>query len=219
MLSEFFTRLFRAINNFFYPQEELILVIPTLQLQELIGIDTEQLRLLLTPPPIHFNIEINQPNLYIDLHEDDSSRLRTRFISDMILQMDRRLFTQTYAPEFRRNPRTQPFHPETPFQQFCSELTELPINENATKLEHLPDLEIDERYLCALSLQIMTHPVYDPAKPQDRYELSWIRKWLETNETNPMTRLPLAFEALVYDEPLKEEIDAFVLDKLLAPRP
>jgi hypothetical protein len=71
----------------------------------------------------------------------------------------------------------------------------------------------------------MTNPAYDPRCPQQKFDLLVIRQWLDnppndpiTGEplpsTHPVTRAPLKFSELVYDEALKERIDAFVARSL-----
>ncbi len=85
---------------------------------------------------------------------------------------------------------------------------------NESKLENYLDLDIDFDFICAISRSIMTHPVYDPACPQQKFDLLAIKIWLEQNPTNPVTRTPLQFEDLVYDEPLKARIDQFVSQTL-----
>jgi hypothetical protein len=88
---------------------------------------------------------------------------------------------------------------------------------NSTRLENYADLVIDLDFICGISLEIMTNPVYDPAFPNQKYDLLVIREWLKEQPTNPCTRTPLSTENLVYDELLKERIDQFV-NSVLAQR-
>lgn len=96
---------------------------------------------------------------------------------------------------------------------------------NAEKLAFLPDLEIPEEFLCTISREIMTNPVYDPRCPQQKFDLLVIRRWLDNPPTDPMTderlpsthpvtRAPLTLDQLVYDEVLKEQIEEFVARSL-----
>jgi len=81
---------------------------------------------------------------------------------------------------------------------------------NATRLKDYSDLEIDDDFICRISLEIMTNPVYDPAFPQQKYDLLVIQHWLKGHHTNPITRTPLSPENLVRDDELKDRIDCFM---------
>lgn len=95
-------------------------------------------------------------------------------------------------------------------EQFAAAVTVLDEELNATKLENYPDLEVDDDFICGISQEIMTNPVYDPAFPQQKYDLLVIELWLHEHETNPYTRTSLLTENLVYDEALKLRIDRFM---------
>jgi hypothetical protein len=56
----------------------------------------------------------------------------------------------------------------------------------------------------------MTNPVYDPAFPQQKYDLLTIQHWLKGHHTNPTTRTPHSPENLVRDHELKDRIDYFM---------
>lgn len=100
--------------------------------------------------------------------------------------------------------------------QFAVAVT-LPENElYARKLEQLPDVDVDNDFICGISQEIMTNPVYDPAFPQQKYDLLVLDLWLRDHETNPITRTPLLTENLVYDEVLKSRIDEFMKETLSA---
>lgn len=94
------------------------------------------------------------------------------------------------------------------------ELAVLDKDRNAEKLASLPDLEIPEDFICGISREIMTNPVYDRGCPQQKFDLLVIREWLKDNPSHPMTRQPLQLSELVYDEALKERINAFVASAL-----
>jgi hypothetical protein len=81
---------------------------------------------------------------------------------------------------------------------------------NAKRLEGYSNLEIDDDFICKISFEIMTQPVYDPAFPEHKYDLPVIQHWLKEHDTNPTTRSPLSIENLVHDHSLKERIDQFV---------
>ena len=91
-------------------------------------------------------------------------------------------------------------------------LTEMASNEY--KLRDYADLEIPDDFMCTISHEIMTNPVYDPAYPQKKYDLLVIKTWLINHDTNPYTRTPLRLDNLVYDETLKIQIDDFVSEKI-----
>lgn len=95
-------------------------------------------------------------------------------------------------------------------QQMKSELAVCSESLNSSRLEAYPDLIIEDDFICGISREIMTNPVYDPNYPQQKYELLVIREWLKEHETNPYTRTPLLIENLIYDESLKDRIDQFV---------
>jgi len=95
-------------------------------------------------------------------------------------------------------------------EQFSASVTVLDEELYAAKLEHYPDLEVDADFICGISQEIMTNPVYDPAFPQQKYDLLVIELWLHGHETNPCTRTSLLTENLVYDDALKLRIDRFM---------
>ena len=85
---------------------------------------------------------------------------------------------------------------------------------NSSKLAGYPDLEIPEEFICAITHQIMTDPVYDPNFPQQRYDRYALERWLVDHPTNPLTRTPLATTDLVADKVLQTRIDEFVASAL-----
>ncbi|GEM_PF-6555368 len=85
--------------------------------------------------------------------------------------------------------------------------------ENARKLKAIGyEEEIPENYLCALSYNILSNPVYDPQHPQYKFERKWIELALERAPENPFTRTLLEKENLVSDDALKAEITLYVND-------
>ena len=99
-------------------------------------------------------------------------------------------------------------------ETFATAVAVLDTELYATQLEHYPDVKIDADFICGISQDIMTNPVYDPAYPQQKYDLLVIESWLREHETNPCTRTPLLAEKLVYDEELKLRIDRFMTDTI-----
>ena len=85
---------------------------------------------------------------------------------------------------------------------------------NSSKLAGNPNLDIPEAFICAITREIMTTPVYDPNFPQQRYDRDTIERWLTDHPTNPCTRSPLTVANLVADDDLKARIDEFVANAL-----
>ena len=65
--------------------------------------------------------------------------------------------------------------------------------------------EVDDRYICPISYQIMQNPMR--GSDGRHYEKSSIEKWLRKNATSPFTRRKLTLQP---DEQLKNEILSFV---------
>jgi hypothetical protein len=81
--------------------------------------------------------------------------------------------------------------------------------ENASQtLQDFDDLP--EQYLCLITQEIMTTPVYDAKFPQYIFEKKAILKSLSYKSEHPFTRTPLTPAELVIDERLKEEITNYV---------
>ena len=80
---------------------------------------------------------------------------------------------------------------------------------NAERLEGI-DVDIPSEYICPLSQEIMTDPVFDPEHPKIHFERSWIVTHLQNFKTNPITKTPLKITDLVVDTKLKDAIDNFV---------
>jgi hypothetical protein len=85
--------------------------------------------------------------------------------------------------------------------------------ENAEKLSGL-ELNIPDEFICPLSFQIMTNPVYVNAHPGQRFERSWIEYHLREHNDNPLNREPLSLSELSDDTTLKNQIDAYVEEQL-----
>ena len=71
----------------------------------------------------------------------------------------------------------------------------------------------NDKYLCSISFQIMTVPVYDPAWPKSVFDRASILEWLKNNNSHPITRKRLYTDMLIENSSLKQEIDAFVHDQ------
>lgn len=96
------------------------------------------------------------------------------------------------------------------------ELVELEETQNARKLEAYGNVEIDERFICGITHEIMTHPIYDRNKPHQKMDFRALLEWLKEHNTHPFTRSELHISNLEYDEMLKTEIDLFVAKTLEA---
>lgn len=90
------------------------------------------------------------------------------------------------------------------------------VDDNAQKLENIGfEGDIPDAFICPLSFNIMTHPVYDAGFPKGyRFEQSWIMEELTIRQKNPFTTTPLGLNGLVPDQKLKDEIDTFVQQTL-----
>ncbi|MDF1827963.1 MAG: hypothetical protein P1U39_06750 [Legionellaceae bacterium] len=103
------------------------------------------------------------------------------------------------------------YHPTTVVER---QLVELEETENARKLEAYDDVAIDERFICGITHEIMTHPIYDKNNPHQKMDFRALLEWLKEHNTHPFTRSELHISNLEYDERLKAEIDLFVAQTL-----
>jgi len=78
------------------------------------------------------------------------------------------------------------------------------------RLEDIPD-----EFNCPISCCIMTNPVYSKNNPNSKFNFEHIKKWLENNKTDPLSRQPLKIEDLVPDEELSRKISAWLEEKCL----
>lgn len=85
---------------------------------------------------------------------------------------------------------------------------------NFKKLEDIGCTDIPEEYCCQISCAIMSNPVYDPKHAELKFEKEWILRALEEKPENPFTRTPLSAADLKEDLELKDEITAFVEEKI-----
>lgn len=87
---------------------------------------------------------------------------------------------------------------------------------NEQKLENIGFTgDIPQEFICSISYNIMTHPVYDANFPKGcRFEYSFIIQELTLRHKNPYTTTSLDSNGLLTDSKLKDEIDAFVQQKL-----
>lgn len=81
---------------------------------------------------------------------------------------------------------------------------------NADKINAFDNPEIPEEYLCQITQEIMTNPVYDKSHTQYKFERSEILKALLIKEQNPYTRTDLNETDLIDDLELKGKINFFV---------
>lgn len=86
---------------------------------------------------------------------------------------------------------------------------------NAEKLEEIPNFSMEsvlEKYICPISLSIMTDPVYilGDNKTTQRFERRFIAQWLREHGTHPTTRDPFSEDALRSDDILRNKINTFV---------
>jgi hypothetical protein len=81
---------------------------------------------------------------------------------------------------------------------------------NAEKIGAFDSPDIPEEYLCQITQEIMTNPVYDINHVQYKFERSEILKALLIKKENPYTRTPLHETDLVEDSELKGKISFFI---------
>ncbi|MDF1826817.1 MAG: hypothetical protein P1U39_00840 [Legionellaceae bacterium] len=89
-------------------------------------------------------------------------------------------------------------------------LVELEETQNARKLDKLKNIKIETRFLCGITHEIMTHPMYDKHHPHQKMDCRPLLAWLSESKTHPFNRSELHVHDLEYDEELKAEIDQFV---------
>ena len=96
-------------------------------------------------------------------------------------------------------------------QLFAQEVALRREDLNASKLEEYTNLTVPDEFICPLSGEVMTTPVYDPNFPANpRCDVLVMKTWLDEHGTNPFNRHILLTQDLVCDEILKEQIDNFV---------
>ena len=71
-------------------------------------------------------------------------------------------------------------------------------------------MEVPESYICSITKDIMKSPVIDPDGYS--YEKEAIIKWLEDNDTSPITRNPLKVDDLRPNRALKDSIELYLRD-------
>lgn len=90
------------------------------------------------------------------------------------------------------------------------EISQGPYAKKITDL-NIPDENIPDEYKCPLSLSIMSDPVYlQGDETGQRFERSWITKWLSDKSTHPSTRKSFELAAIQSDTELKTSIDEFM---------
>lgn len=98
-------------------------------------------------------------------------------------------------------------------QQSANSKIEVPkLSENHQKLDDIKfdEKQIPEEYICPLSLNVMSDPVFNPSKGLPNVERSWILIEIGRSGKNPFTNLPLDVSDLQSNGKLKEQIDKFV---------
>ena len=91
--------------------------------------------------------------------------------------------------------------------------TDVSLGDNVRKITELniPDEEIPNEYKCILSLSIMSDPVYlQGDETGQRFERSWIAKWLREHSSHPSTRKIFDLTSIQSDIELKTSIDDFM---------
>ncbi len=159
-----------------------------------------------TPPLLSRHVMAFEPN---NLASNLSANLFTPRIHPVVGDLNRFFRAGDYRTDF--TPSNTRSHPPANPKQWRRDWKQqaLPDPEqflHSTRLAAYPDLEIPLKYKCAISLDIMTTPVYDKRCPQQKFELSVIKTWLAEFPTHPVTRQPLSEADLVVDTPLQKDI-------------
>lgn len=90
---------------------------------------------------------------------------------------------------------------------------ELGPGKNHDRIEHL-NLDIPTQFRCAISLEIMTDPVFVINQPEHRFERSYIVKHLKKNQYNPLNRDDLSLEDLQEDVTVRNQIEQYIEEQL-----
>ncbi|MDF1827017.1 MAG: hypothetical protein P1U39_01920 [Legionellaceae bacterium] len=104
----------------------------------------------------------------------------------------------------------------------ASQTNNLSSGPNAKVIEDIgfPSEEIPDEYICPLSLQIMSDPVYLAHDlTEQRFERTWLTKWLSDNGIHPSTRQPFELTAIQSDAGLKTSIDDFMSQIIIGATP
>jgi hypothetical protein len=75
----------------------------------------------------------------------------------------------------------------------------------------IPYKDIPEEYICPLTGQIMSDPVYlENDRPKQGFERTWLIEWLSKNQIHPLNRRAIVLTEITQYADLKNEIDSFV---------
>ena len=85
---------------------------------------------------------------------------------------------------------------------------------NSERIKHLDALDIPNEYICPISFDIMTDPVFVTAHPEQRFERSYIEQSLRLKPENPLTREPLSLDGIQADVTMKNEIEQYIQEQL-----
>ena len=84
---------------------------------------------------------------------------------------------------------------------------------NHNRISHLT-LDIPPQFVCPLSLEIMTDPVFVMAHPEHRFERSWIQAHLSQVQNNPLNRDFLNLEGIQEDVTIRNQIEQYIEEQL-----
>ena len=73
-------------------------------------------------------------------------------------------------------------------------------------------MEEKAKYLCPITNQVMVEPVVDALG--NTYDRDAIQKWLETNDTDPLTKEPVPDKTLNPNKVIKAEIIEYKEEKI-----
>ena len=149
------------------------------------------------------------------------------FLTGMNIHVDTKLRTLVRDARFRAPPTRRPAliffnRQDQDLQRVLLDSVQSPLGQvvrpvdfgaNAQTLKDMNYAgEIPELFLCSITNDIMTDPVFDPNHPQFVFEFKTIARSLESRCENPFTRTPLILNQLVSKSALKNEINQFIIN-------
>jgi hypothetical protein len=92
--------------------------------------------------------------------------------------------------------------------------SELTLSQKLVDICQAKNEDIPERFICAVSSQLMDDPVYFQGSPDIIFDYNKIRFWLYKQDIprHPHTRVPVKYSQIIHDFALKAEINSFKTD-------
>jgi len=152
---------------------------------------------------IESNIEASSPEFYCSITDDSRKRINS---------YDRGQFEEINIIEVCQQATSCLYRLFSPCISFAvtGYNNLMAEKSNADLIGSFDDPNIPEEYLCQITQEIMTNPVYDKNHTQYKFERSEILKALSIKEQNPYTRTALHETDLIDDLELKGKINLFI---------